>query len=355
MSNDLRIRLKDEQGKEQWLTALRYVDSIGKIASNFSTAVRAITLSELKYGNNRSPEARDTAQRYVLPWLRRSPSLKAVFYYAAESIYEEQLEHEKSLTLSKLLDIFAPGEVATIMGLVYLKRRLQIRVEPTEWERLSALFQIQMELGTLVGSKIPMMGAGAGMLIGGLRVLGFSALAMDDVERFKDYRRDTKRRGLLFDLEHEEKVWGCNHLHIASLLVQNMGYGLQAGLGIGLGVSSRGILSPQSWFSALDSETQCWQVAISLIEALHTGQEFPRFIPVDHELYLDAAKEDALRQTANTVLAKGSTFHWTERTRRDLSEELHIRLGLVFDKPHDDENAIFEEIEGANEYVDLAG
>lgn len=344
----------DLREEKCWDVANNYVNRVGKIAPNFASAIRAITMSELKHGTARHPQAQKACHDYVLPWLKRSPSLKAVFYFAAESMYEEELDKCQSLTLSKLLDIFYPGEVAAILGLVYLSKRLEKISDPTEWQRTTTLLQIQMELGSFVGENIPIIGAGTGMLIGGMRTLGYAVLSLVDLEKFKLYRRSIKQHGELFDLDYEVNHWGCNHLHIASLLVQSLGFGLQAGLGLGLGMAYKTVESPKSWFLSLDEETQCWQVALSWAEALHTQEDLPGFVPEGHELYLDLGREKELKKSANAILAKGSTFNWTERSREDLTEEVYIRLGLAFDKDEDEgEAAVFLEIEESEDYVDL--
>jgi hypothetical protein len=51
-------------------------------------------------------------------------------------------------------------------------------------------------------------------------------------------------------------------------------------------------------------------------------------------------------------LAKGSSFQWLNKKSDDLSKELKIRLGVIFDTP-EEEAKIFEELEASQDYAEL--
>lgn len=343
---------QDPVKKEMWERAYAVASRIGCVDSNFSSSIRSVKYAESRAERPNIYELKVLTRNTIIPLLKRSPTLKSVFYFAAESMFEEQLEELERLTLETLFDIFDPGESASILGLTYLSKKLEGRCEPEEWERIASLMQVHMELGSLVGAYIEPLGPGTGMLLGGVRCLAYGFFAVEDLKSFKVYRRQMKSQGRLFDINVENDIFGCNHLQVASIFVQSMGFGLSAGLGLGLGLARRDDQSSQDWFNCLDEETRCWQAALAWTEALHGLQPAPEFIPPSSEYSISPDKLTELRKTASTVLAKGSSFNWITKRSEDLSKELQIRLGVVFNTPEEEE-AIFEELEASGDYTKL--
>ena len=85
---------------------------------------------------------------------------------------------------------------------------------------------------------------------------------------------------------------------------------------------------------------------------MHGLQPAPDFIPVGSDYSIAPDKLEELRKLASTVLAKGSSFQWIAKRQEDLSKELQIRLGIVFNTA-DEETAIFEELEASGDYAKL--
>ncbi|NDC37078.1 MAG: hypothetical protein EBZ48_03390 [Proteobacteria bacterium] len=343
---------EDPAKKQQWERAYSIASRIGRVDSNFSSSIRSVKYAETRAERPNIYELKVLARNTMLPLLKRSPTLKSVFYFAAESMFEERLEDLDRLTLETLFELFDPGESASVLGLTYLSKKLEGRCDPDEWERISSLMQVHMELGSLVGGYIDTLGPGTGMLLGGVRCLAYGFFAVENLRSFKLYRRQMKDLGRIFDINVENEIFGCNHLQVASIFVQSMGFGLSAGLGLGLGMARRDDQSSQDWFNCLDEETRCWQAALAWTEALHGLQPPPDFIPAESEYSITDESLTVLRKTASTVLAKGSSFHWITKRADDLSKELQIRLGTVFNTP-EEEKAIFEELEESGDYAKL--
>jgi hypothetical protein len=343
---------EDPVKRAAWEKAYKIASLVGCVDSNFSSSIRTIKYAESRIERPNIFELKTLARNTMIPLLKRSPTLKSVFYFAAESMFEERLEELDKLTLTTLFDIFDPGESASILGLIYLSKKLQRRCDAEEWARLSSLMQIHMELGSLVGSYIESLGPGTGMLLGGVRCLAYGFLSVHDLKTFKLYRRQMKAEGRIFDVDIENELFGCNHLQIASIFVQSMGFGLSAGLGLGLGLARKDNQSSEEWFNCLDEETRCWQSALAWTETLHGLQPAPDFIPRGSDYSIAPERLEELRKLASTVLAKGSSFQWIAKRQEDLSKELQIRLGIVFNTA-DEEAAIFEELEASGDYAKL--
>jgi hypothetical protein len=336
----------------QWTKAYEIAKKVGRIDSNFSSSIRSVKYAESRSDKTNIAEVRVVARNTILPLLQRSPTLKSIFYFAAESMNEEGLESLEKVSVPEVFDLFDPGEAVAILGLIYLSKRLESKCDAEEWQRLSAMMQVHMELGSLVGARIEALGPGTGMLLGGMRCLGYGFLAVDNPKAFRAYRREMKNRALIFDIKEEIKVWGCSHLQIASILVQAMGFGLNAGLGLGLGMAGNAQENSPEWFNCLDDETRCWQAALAWTECLHSLLPAPSFIPRDSVFWLDREQVSDLRKAAGSVLAKGSSFQWLDKKSDDLSKELKIRLGVIFDTP-EEEAKIFEELEASQDYAEL--
>ena len=221
------------QGGKSWEKARSYVKGLGHIPTIFCSAIREIKTAELlAFSREEKKELRDITLTQTRFLIRVSPSLKAVLYFAAQDIYNDQLNDTESLTVQRLVELFSPGEIASILAITYLDRAIGRKCDSQEWKTLRQRMSRHIRVGGIVGQTITNIDRSNGMLIGALRYLALGLFACEDLKKFQSYRREVEAGGELFSMEQEETLWGCNHMQVAAVLSQAMGFGSDASCGL---------------------------------------------------------------------------------------------------------------------------
>ena len=76
--------------EHSWQIAQTYASQIGEVPSIFSACVRMIQSLEGSQRASNIAAAKQHVADAAGPLVRRSPSLQAIFYYAAETLYPTQ-------------------------------------------------------------------------------------------------------------------------------------------------------------------------------------------------------------------------------------------------------------------------
>lgn len=312
-----------------WVRAREFASAIGHAPSLFSSCIRAINKVESVLDPIDHPSVRDLALSSSEFLIRVSPTLKAVFYNAANSLHPDALKALPRITPKSLLSPLSVREVATIIGLTYLYRRCQKRCEEQEWKILSRKIQAQMEIGAILGEKMSYVGIGNGILLGGIRYISIATFAIKEPKLYQAFKKRNRLEGKIFDIEHENEVFGCNHLQVASYLVQELGFCMpRSAVSMSLGMDAISA-DPVSLPPKLRTSLLSWQAAMAYIESFHGTGQPPETIDVEYALKLPQPELETLRQRIWTVVREGSTFDWMGKGKDDLPPEVAQQLGIT--------------------------
>ena len=323
----------DENAEKSVRIADQHARLLGNVSALFSSCIRTIREAERSKDANPNLDISGLTQGAALTLVNMSPTLKALFYFAATHFYPEAVQKLLKPSIRDILKLFDSAEIAGILGVSYLFRRLEKLCDEDELERLMPNLLTHMEIGGIVGETLNYVGSGYGMLGGAVRYIALGTFIIGHVEEFKKYRRKVSANDQLFDVHEEERLWGCNHLQVASLLVQSLGYGVPAGFGLVLAEAEG---SPLDLVEdrASNDEVRCWRAAMVWTEALHrSGEPPPGFDDQKSEMYLESDSVRVLTETVAPIRKHGSNFQWLLRRRSDVPEELRASLGVREPKP----------------------
>ena len=328
-----------------WEIARAYADRIGHISAIFTSSIREITIADEKAYNFQEQKAvRDLTVSKAAFLIRVSPSLKAVLYFSARSLYPERLLECQPVSVEKLTKLFKPGETASIIALTYLYRAIRKLCDKQEFHVLEERMKTHMEIGTHVGATIANVDTWYGMLLGGLQYLALALLAVDNLKKFQVYRRKIEKEGQLFDLDQEQQLWSCNHLYIAAYLAQMMGFSFDVsrclaslaenGTDTFPTIEEEGEERSEAEELALRDKFLCWHEALTWTTALHSTGEPP--VQPEGEMSSLAVPPDIvadLRSRTKKIREEGSRFDWickrTEDLPPDVMEQLNVSLELL--------------------------
>lgn len=315
------------QGRDSWETARLYYELVGEPHSLFSGSIR---LLRHPLPNNEPLGA--IVYRHPFAQLYLSPSVKAVMYHAAAVLHAEELHALPHPTAQSLIELFEPEELAGVLAIAFLYKHFQKHTPEVVWSELVREMKYQLHVGALVGQRLPSIGVGCGMVTGVIRYLAMSVFSRLDPKGFKGLRRHLKTHDLLFDIAWEEQKWGCTHLHIASLVLQNLGYGIGAAKGVVLGTGLEAHADPHATGREVDRdefESQRWHAARRWIEALLIDETTPAEFQNSRRFFPNAEAISHLQSTVDKLSAAGSNFDWPLMRQDSVPADVMEGLGKL--------------------------
>lgn len=306
---------QDGVTEESWAEARKIAGLVSNVSALFSTAIRF-----LRKDTEAKLPSMSQSSRYAVQRLLNSESFKAPVYYAALTFKPEAVHNAPHLTPRALAELLSPVELANMIGLLYLYRRIQKGCDPTEWSELTKLIHLHGEMGGHLGVAMKNIGLGHGLLLGTIRHLSMGLFLGMDKKAFTQYRRGMKIAKRDFDLDLERKNWGCTHLEVASILIQSLGLGGEHSKAITSGLLLTGIPDKQ-----LDIDSYRMRIGWAWIRSLiETGA--PPNITHRGDFYPLKAELERLTSTAERVINGISTHHFFAKGKEDISPSLTPKL-----------------------------
>ncbi len=315
----------NQKTEDSLLIARKYVEILPAPSSLFSSCIRAIKNAETALRGADQAPLKDLAVSSSSFLVSISPTLKGVFYRAAENLHKEELEKLSPLTTKGLLSLFEPSEITAILSLTYLFRHVRRKTDPAELDRLLKKMMTQIEIGSIVGKTIRHIGSGNGMLLGGMRYLSLALFSVVDIKKFQEMRRALDKADKLFDVERERELFGCTHLQISSYFAQVFGLGVTTAMGLALNQKEEDL---QNYDEAVAEELLCWRIAIMMTEAFHQSGTLPT-VGEDNEMYLPPEELEALKKHCWSVLRDGTTLDWLTFSHKNLSDDVRKALEIT--------------------------
>lgn len=305
----------DKERRETWQAAQEFADFLGQTHPLFQSAVR--TLMSMK------PESVDRFtlhETYPLNTLSKSGIFQSVIYHAGMSIHEIELAMIEKLTMKSLLAVFPPDELACLIAALYLYRQCRKTVDAEVWETMHREIQLQMEAGYHVGSFIPSIGTPKGLLVGAIRYTALSLFSMESMRTYRLFKRRLDENEVLFDIEREKELWGCNHLQVAALILQQSGFGLTAARGL-----CPELVSDENGNEALSEESKAWYATRRWIEAVLVEEKAPAEYS-GGSFSVPSDKFSELGKKIEAIFENGSSFNWIDQGAADLPAEVAQQL-----------------------------
>ena len=294
---------------EPWIAARAYLDVLGKIPVTFTTPVRSLMIDQ-REGGVMSPASQLLSTR-----LLRSPSVKAMFYYATLSFHGEKVSNSAYLSSLDLLRTFQPAEIAALLSTSFMYRRI-VKIhnlaENQAWLEIALDATTRMEVGFHLGAAIPAIGPMVGLIVGGFDTIASGLMQVKDPDNYKEYRSYLDMKGCRYDIDYEMEHWGCSRFHIAGNALQLLGYGVPVAHAYLMGLT----LGEQP----VESELFQWRIAETWIDAListgaepdilHQGKYFPAEKNAHKMLY-----------EVGQINENGSKHKWLMRKKDDINPQ----------------------------------
>jgi|GEM_PF-3554780 len=249
-----------------------------------------------------------------LAHLYKSPNIRAMIYFAAKSLHPQELEATEEISGLKLISLFSPAELSSVIACAYLHRHVAKVLGPELWTQLRGEAELQMETGMWVGRMIPAIGLDRGLMLAAARFFGQALYAKLDLKGFKNHRRILNQKEILLDLTAEEQEWGCNHLQVASLILQKYGFGVSAGQGM-LAFGIGGNLLP-----GMESMAAPWYAAMLWIQSVLIEDSAPVECTGEFMPALDVFAK--LQRRVDEINEGEASFDWINKRKEDLPVDL---------------------------------
>ena len=303
---------------ESWNTARELLKRLGRITPAFAITIRSLMAD----GNLSSPAIR-AGSHFLLLRLLKSPSMKAILYYASLTFHNEKISNAVYLSSSDLIRLYGPHEIAGLVGLTYLFRRLRTEAdlsERLEWPYFYSSLLPRLDLGFHVGVAIPQIGAGKAVLAAALPRLAQGAFFMKNAQKCPDYRRHLEASGRLVDGAYELEHFGCTALDVAACMAQAMGFGARWTHGLRVAQSDNPPSSEEADRDGFDFfMTEKWIQAL-LKTGAEPAEKLPgRYYPLQRDSY-------KLMYECNLVRESGSKHTWLSRGKADISAKATPQL-----------------------------
>lgn len=297
--------------EESWQQAKQICAMIGLAPTSFSHAIRSLR-KDAQSGGKLSP-----VSRYYVAMLLRSRSVRVCLYHAALTFYPAILEEFPVIHPETFPEIFDAEELSALLGMVLLYKRVRKGCDTEKFEAFSGMIHALTDLGGFVGLAIPKVGVATGTFVGGIRHIAMAMFLGIDQDNFIKYRRKLKLEGRSYDLRREVELWGCNHIQIATLMLQLLGIGLAEAASLLKGLEIEGL--PERIVGEPNEIGP--QVALLWLESLYGTGEPPKithlggYYPMATELKTLITRTEELRDS-------GSKLRWLSKTKADMTPEL---------------------------------
>lgn len=211
---------EDFIGGDSWENARKIASYAVRIPSFLSDCVRVLRSSFF-----RDEDFYNSAGTTFIDRMMTSTTLATSLSMAAHAFFPEKVDVRDRLSARELQKIFSGEDLAALLALLVMYRRVSRGAEASSRRGLSRFLHLNATIGAYVGRAIPEIGLAQGILAGSMRHIGLAVFMRMDPKDWVKYRKSAKQRGILYDYNLEEEYWGCNHVQVASVLMQISGLG----------------------------------------------------------------------------------------------------------------------------------
>lgn len=315
-----------------WDEAIKIASLIGEIPSLFSTCIRGLM------ADSREGEALSRGARHSLKVLMLGSSLKSSLLFAGKTFKPDLTKDDSFASPEAAAKIFKLGEIANIIALLFLYRRVQKTFGETHedrWLEISKTLGIEAEIGGHLGFAIPKIGFSWGLMIGSMRHFGTFLLVASQPKAFQKYRVDMKMAKKEYDLAYELDVWGCTHLQVASIVLQTLGMGVNLAQALPIGTEAK-------LDNTLPTDIYRVRITTEWIKTLRKTGMQPEmthrgdFYPLKKDL-------DGLLTLITEINSKGSRYNWLNKGKDDMPKASSKAAAATTPAPADEADEVSDE------------
>ena len=288
-----------------WEAALKLSDGFSPYSNLFSSAIRALSRA--------SAEEVKSSAIHDLERVYRSPSTRAMIYYAIRTLDEEGLNKQSRLTTDRLTNFLALEDLQIVLALLYLTKRTKTVVTHEDVHRLLDTAQEYADLALTIGKSVEGLGIGTCLLAGVLRYLSFSMFMLRDRKKFKPYWIELRRTKAPYIFKKEQENWGCTHVQVGALILERMGFSRVVGEAY-----LRGCEAESS--NSLDAESMKYFAAKRWLDSLMLKGVAPE-ITFGDQFLLNENDAEILEQRIDHILRQGSFYSWFQKSKKDISPD----------------------------------
>jgi hypothetical protein len=205
---------------ECWDEAKRLAGLIGLGPSAITSCIRFLVRDE-------SAGCISNVSIACLETLMRSHSIRTCLYFATDTYRKEELANLPEFGHHQMIKLFTPGQIAAMIGLILLYRRIEKGCASTSFIPLGKICQKFALVGGAVGDAIPAIGLANGLLLGALRHLSVAMFLGIDEKGYLKHQRALKLDNRTFDIDTEVALWRTSHAQISSNMIQLLGLGVE--------------------------------------------------------------------------------------------------------------------------------
>lgn len=311
MSQDQETPL-DIYTAESWEYSRNYASLLGEIPNSFGSTVRSLVSDHEKNAGALSAGTRFLAARLI-----RSQSLKASFYYAAQTFKPDVIAQKDSISDKDLVDIFTPYEIACLLGTIYLYKKAKKLCDPGEFAFIAPALIKEIDIAGAVGAAISGIGLGNGLLSCGMRYIACMTFLKHNTKHFQEFRRLLKNQKTIFSLKHESEYFGCTVPQIASIFLQTLGFGIEFANRYAMDFSNPELLTKTVPTSSPFKVTQLWIRSLTdkaaVPDVIHDTKYYPKNAEATNRLI---------------EIAKAEPTGWLDKNSDDINPEKTPKLAV---------------------------
>jgi hypothetical protein len=289
--------------------AREFAASFGNYSAAFTTTIRTLLNDEQEARPGEQPAMSD-ASRFLVSRLVKCPSILAPLYFSALTFHENKLKEMQCARAENLITLYTPRQLAAILGVIYIFRRIEGKCDPDQWQAISDSLQLAVDIGMHLGYAIPDLDPARGLLTAACKGLAWGTFAIQEPGMLKKYRISLRVHKLPFDLEKELELWGTTHLHIGSIILCSLGFGKEFANAYFAGGSD--LSDPR-----LDQEAVLFRVTMQWMNSLATTGEPPETTLGDH-FKLSEDTSDQFVDLIQRMLIRGSKHRWLAKRKEDI-------------------------------------
>lgn len=316
---------------ELWENGRKYIELVGKIPSTFSFTVRGLKANQIKNTDQGtlgfSPE-----MKFQLGRILRSKAVLAPFYYATKAFYPDKIGDVSTITGARIMEFYNPVQAANMLTTIFYARRLKKLCAPEPWAWIEKRVQEYLDLGVRLGRAVPSIGITEPLIVAPIRHLALTPFILRDNKQFQAYKLHLKKKRKQFDLAEEVNLFGSTHIHLASLMLQQIGYGIEYADAL-----NRALISNPK--EKISNEASKIRIVASYIEALYGETEPPALVD-ESEYDIKESSIDILIEEAERIREGGSPLPWLSKTKEDLDGT--ATPALLAETDADDESEVLE-------------
>lgn len=310
-----------EENKESWQKARELSRYLGDISSLYFDAMRAINKNQQFINNHYQITEWPTGMQPCLFLFKVSPTLRTILYLAAKELYTDEMLQIEKPTVTIMLPLFSSDELSGIISSTFIYKRIAKQVDESEWQRYQHSIHMHYKLGALTGDAFDEVGRGNGMFVTGLNYLSFLIFSIHDLKTFQKLRRELEKGDTLFNLKREEKEWGCNHLQVAAVIAQKLGFMqphsfMAASISLLADDIDTSLVPPEEY-----NIISHWQAVVEITESLHKNLEINYSTKTNKKIFNDE-QEDIIKSTAQAVLDEDVGLDWFDNKKDALEFEV---------------------------------